>query len=222
MRLSRLAAPLACALAAAAGAAPARDARLLDPANDELVARAFVPSPEQRVGEVRLVRRGDANVVQTLLYTKVASRAVAEIRRKERAGWPDGPGRTDSLRYVEALEEVQRRLFREIAAKGPGADRRQQLWIEFVLAPRDAWVAIGSFEMEGAGDSLRVTAREALATLAPARAYVRRNMALIAADAFGARGEALARLLAPLALVDPAAAAPAPAPGASDRREGAP
>jgi hypothetical protein len=211
VRLSRLAAPLACALAAGAAAAePARDGHLLDAAADEVVARAFVPSPEQRVGEVRLVRRGDANVVQTLLYTKVASRAVAEIRAKELAGWPDGPGRADALRYVEALEAIQRRLWQAILARGPGADRRQRIWIEFVLAPRDALVAIGSFEMEGSGDAVRVTARETLATLAPARSYVRRSMALIAADSFHARGEALSKLLAPLALVDPAAAGAGP------------
>jgi len=209
VRLSLLAGLLAGALAAAAAAAePARDARLLDPAADEVVARAYVPSPEQRMGEVRLVRRGGANVVQTLLYTKVASRAVAEIRKKELASWPEGPGRADALRYLEALEAIQQRLWKAVAAAGEGADRRQKLWIEFVLAPREALVALGSFEMESASGEVRVTAREALATLALAREYVRLNMALIAADSFHVEGEALAKLLAPLALVDPGAASP--------------
>jgi hypothetical protein len=87
---------------------------------------------------VRLVRRGDYDVVQTLLYTKVLSRVVAEIRKKELAGWPDGPGHAESLRYVEALESVRRTIWNRMPRDSKTADRRQKLWIEFVLAERAA------------------------------------------------------------------------------------
>lgn len=199
----RLSAILAWLLAgsAAAGAAepvPARIAARLDARSDEVVARSFVPAPERRVGEVRLIRRGDANVVQTLLYTKVMSRVVGEIRRKELAGWPEDPGRAQALRYVEALAAVQQRLWREALARGPAGDRRQKLWIEFLVAPEVALVAIGGFEMETRDGEVRVVTREPIAVLEPPRDWVLRDMRLIAADAFRVEGEALDALLAPL------------------------
>ena len=68
---------LSCAIAAASAAeplVPPRFAKLLDAAHDAVLKSGFVPSPEQKVGEVRLIRRGDADVVQTLLYTKILAR----------------------------------------------------------------------------------------------------------------------------------------------------
>jgi hypothetical protein len=200
VRLSALAA-LALLAGAAAGAEAPLPARLLarlDPGADEVVARSFVPSAERPVGEVRLVRRGDANVAQTLLYTKVLSRVVGEIRRKELANWPDGPGRADALRYVEALESVRERAWSEVAARGVHGDRRQKVWIEFVVAAREALVAIGTFEMDERGGEIRVLRREPLVALELSRDYVLGNMRLIAADSFHVEGDALAALLAPL------------------------
>ena len=94
------------AAAAAETVVPARLAPLFDASHDELVRQTVVPSPEQKVGAVRLLRRGGYEVVQTLLYTKVLSRVVAEIRKKELASWSDGPGHDDSQRYMEALEDA--------------------------------------------------------------------------------------------------------------------
>jgi len=223
MRLSGLLPLLSCffaAVAPAADALPPRHAALLDAAADELLARSDVPSPEQRVGEVRLIRRGDANVVQTLLVTKLLSRVVGEIRRKELANWPEGPGHEDALRYVDALGAVQRTLWGRLRAAEPASDRRQRMWIEFVLAPGASLVAIGgfgAFEMEEPGGELRVPRRETLAVLEPSRDYVRRNMRLIAADSFHVEGAALASLLGPLELLREAASDP-PGAGASDRQ----
>ena len=209
MRLSRLAALLAAGAAAAAAEPdlPPRLAARLDPRADELVASIRVPSGDRPVGEVRLIRRGDANVVQTLLYTKVLSRVVAEIRKKELANWPEPPGRDDALRYVEALEATQGRLWKQLP-QDPEADRRQKMWIEFVLAPDAAFVAVGGFEMDPAADPVRVTARQALEWLEPSRGYVRENMRLIAADSFHVEGAALEERLAPLALLRGAGAPP--------------
>ena len=187
----------------------------LDARADEIVARSYVPSEERRVGEVRLVRRGDANVVQTLLYTKVLSRVVGEIRKKELANWPEGPGRADALRYVEALDAVQKRVFREISKREPKGDRRQKLWVEFLVAPRTALVAIGSFEIETRGGEVRVVEREPIVVLEASREYVVRNMRLIAADSFKVEGEALRALLAPLEWLR---GDPVPARGSQGRR----
>lgn len=179
---------LALLLVLVAGAANAGDA-LLDPGNDQVVRRTFVPSPEQKVGEVRIARRGDARVVQTLLYSKVLSRVIAEIRKKEDANWPPGtPGHDDAVRYGEALSRVQKQIWERMPKDEAVRDRRQTMWIEFVLAPKRAFVAMGAFEMTEAGGEVTVVKREVLEQLDLSRAYVERNMALIEADAFG--GEA--------------------------------
>jgi hypothetical protein len=204
MRLMCLLPLLGClwsAAAVAVDAAPTRRAEPPDAAVDEVVARSYVPSPERRVGEVRLLRRGDANVVQTLLYTKLLRRVVGEIRQKELENWPEGPGRADALRYVEALSAVQQQLWGRLLASEPLRDRRQKLWIEFVLTPDTSLVSIGAFEMDEVGGEVRVRRREALAVLEPSRAYVLRNMRLIAADSFQLQGDALRSLLEPLELL---------------------
>ena len=162
------------------------DDALLDGARDRVVRHAFVPSPEQKVGEVRIVQRGDAQVVQTLLYSKILSRVVSEIRKKEAANWPpDAPGHADAVRYGEALEQVQKQIWERMPRNEAVADRRQKMWIEFVLAPQRALVAIGAFEMEETGGEVKVVKRETLALQEPSREYVERNMRLIEVDAFG-------------------------------------
>ena len=200
-----LVACLDVALASADPVVPVRLASLFDSSHDELVRQTFVPSQEEKVGEVRLLRRGQYEVVQTLLYTKVLARVVAEIRKKELAGWPDGPGHDESLRYVEALESVRRTIWNRMPRDSKTADRRQKLWIEFVLAERTAAVAIGAFEMEDgiddAGGGVRVRAREPLVVLEPSRAYVHRNMRLIAADSFHVEEAALGAVLESLRLL---------------------
>jgi hypothetical protein len=183
---------------ATAGAAFAQEA-LLEAGADRLIARVEVPSPAQRVGEVRLVKRGDADVVQTLLYSKVLSRVVAEIRAKEAANWPPGrEGHDDMKAYVEALDRVRKRIWDEQPKDERRADRRQRMLIEFVLGERDALVAVGSFEMEETEAAPRITSRRVDVVLEPAREYVRRNMRLIAADSFHREGADLDALLAPL------------------------
>jgi hypothetical protein len=204
MRLTRLLPLLACFWGAetlAVDAASTRSPAPLEAAADEVLARSYVPSPERRVGEVRLIRRGDANVVQTLLYTKVLRRVVAEIRAKELDNWPEGPGHADALRYVEALSAVQKQIWGRLLATEPARDRRQKLWIEFVLTPAASRASIGAFEMDETDAELLVVRREPLALLELSRDYVLRNMRLIAADAFHVEGDALRSLLEPLVLL---------------------
>ncbi len=171
-------------------------------AEDVVVTKAYVPSSDRRVGEVRIVQRGDAAVIQTLLYTSLLRRAVDAIHDKEDANWPaDRPGHADALRYLAALDAQAARV---LAAPAPD-DRRRRLLIEFVLEGANASVIVGDFDMEGAADDVRVTARRPVETLAPSPDYVKRNMRLIVADAFDLPLDGIAPVLGPLA---PTLAAP--------------
>jgi hypothetical protein len=160
---------------------PPRLAAWLDIQNDQLVRKAFVPNPAQRIGEVRIIRRADATVVETLIYSKVPSRVIGEIRKKELANWP---GNADAAAYLEALEKVQKTVEGSLPGERRGADRRHKIWIDFVLAPEAAFIAMGSFESEVRNGKLEVVSRETLAVLEPSREYVERNQRLIAADSF--------------------------------------
>jgi hypothetical protein len=184
--------------AAEVSVAPALAPALVD-AGERRWARTDVPDAVRKVGEVRLVTRGDADVVETILYTTLLRRAVREIRHKEMANWPPGAsGHDDAERYVAALERVQQALD-ERADTSQSPDRRRRLLIEFVLLPRQAAIVLSRFESVGdEGADVHVTAREDLAVLEPSRAYVRRNMRLIVGDSFEVQGEALDRLLSPL------------------------
>lgn len=201
--MTRMVAGLAC-LVASLALAPVRaqDAALLDAGADRTIERVFVPSPEQKVGEVRLILRGDANVVQTLLYTKVLSRVVGEIRKKEMANWPaDRAGHADARRYVDALGSVQKQIWKRMPRDQRLDDRRQRMIIEFVLGEGAAVVMIGAFDMTESGGEVRVTRREPIVTFAPPRDYVKRNMRLIVADSFAGDDAKVASLLAPMRLL---------------------
>lgn len=175
---------------------------LLDASADKTVARAFVPSPEQKVGEVRLIVRGNVNVVQTLLYTKVLSRVVGEIRKKESANWPaDRANHADAMRYMDALEQAQKTIWGRMPKDKQVDDRRQRMIIEFALSQGSGVVMIGAYDMNESGGEVKVVRREPLVTLDLPREYVKRNMQLIVADSFDAADAKLDSLLEPLTLL---------------------
>lgn len=201
---------LVCALPARAeSVVPPQLAPLLDATHDRVAQRAFVPSPEQKVGEVRLIRRGDAEVVQTLLYSKLLARVVAEIRKKELANWSAGrPGHEDALRYVAMLDAVQKQIWDRMPRDEVGADRRQKVGIEFVLTKSAALVVVGAIAIDESQGDVRVLRFEPLAAFEPSRGYAQRNMRLIAADSFHVEGAAQGALLAPFPLLQPGEAKP--------------
>jgi hypothetical protein len=192
---------VAAAVAWAGGLPPlSTDAR-----GDVVAARVAVPSAERKQGEVRLVTRGEATVVQTLLATKALSRVVAEIRKKEEGNWPaDAPGRDDMVRYLAAIEGAAGELAarRDAAA---GADRRLRLVIELVVSRDAAGVVVGEFTGSEVDGRLEPTGRREMAVRPLGRPYVVRNMRLVLADAFGVPDAELSRLgpLGPLAEADP-------------------
>jgi hypothetical protein len=156
---------------------------------DEVLARTPVPNAESPVGEVRLLRRGDATVVQTLLVTRLLARVTGEIRTKEERNWPAGvAGHDDMATYVEALtaaaEQLRASLPAVDARNVADADRRLRLLVELVASPSSAGVEIAEFASVAEERPYDVASRRTLAAPAVGRAYVLRNMRLILADAF--------------------------------------
>jgi len=171
---------LSLLVAARAAATPAA-LPVFDAATDRVVVRRVVPDEIRRQGEVRLVTRGEATVVQTLLATKVLRRVVAEIRKKEERNWPAGrTGHDDMVRYVEALAATASELE---AAEGD-EDHRYRLLIELVAGADRGGIVIGEFQGDEVDGALRPTSARIITTVPADRHYLLRNMRLILADAF--------------------------------------
>lgn len=211
-------------LAALAAATPARCAEsaalapaLLQADADQVLSRIVVPDPARRVGEVRLLSRAGAVVVQTLLSTKVLARVVGEIRKKEESAWPPGSRwHADSERYLGALQALQHELESRRTTVA-WAERRYRALIEFIADDSSAGVVVGTWDGREVDGALEPTARSASAPLALGRDYVLRNMRLILIDSFHMADADLERLgaLGPLrgvAASAPAATPPPPGP----------
>ena len=169
--------------AAVAGAAAPPPTVPTDAAVDRVVKRTDVPDATRKVGEVRLVQRGDAIVVQTLLATKVMSRVLAEIRKKETGNWPaDRPGHDDMERYLTAIDKNAETL--RGARDAADGDRRVRLAIELVATKDAEGLVLATFAGDETGGFLAPTDRRVLETVALGRPYVVRNMRLILSDAF--------------------------------------
>lgn len=149
--------------------------RLVSPSSDHVRAETAVPDEERQVGEVRLLSRGTARVVQTRLQTRILARVVAEIAAKERLHWDDD---TESAAYVAALDMARRRI-ESRSTPDSGSERRRQLWIEFVVDGEEGWIFLGTVQPQG-GEPVR----ELLSVLRPRLDYVARNQRLILADSF--------------------------------------
>jgi len=154
---------------------------LSDASADKVLATAEIPDSTRKVGEVRLLARGNAVVVQTLLSTKLLSRVIAEIRKKEESNWP--PDDASVVSYAAALDAARQ----TVEKRDPGAawdDRRRRMLIEFAADSGNAVVIVGTFRFAKDGSDTTPHDREVFSALALPRAYVLRNMRLILADSF--------------------------------------
>ena len=154
----------------------------------KVYARTAVPDETRKVGEVKLLQRDGATVVETVLVTKVIERVVAEIRQKDERGWPPGSdGRDDMERYTAALAEAARTLRARMppadARNANDASRRARLLIDFRATADKAEVELAEFDSTDAAP-FEPTVRRSLTILDLDRAYVLRNMRLILADSF--------------------------------------
>lgn len=158
-----------------------------------------VPKEPPHQGEVRVVRRGSTQVVQTLLYSKVMIRVVGAIERKESSAWPKGEdGSQDSRRYVaelrQAYQTVKQRAREKQKAEGK-KERFLQLGIEFVLDKDNSYVALYLPALTRDEERLELHGQELLKKLPLSRHYVQKNMQLIVQDSFEVDAGAAASLL---------------------------
>ena len=173
-------------LVAAAGLVVAAALTVAVAADDVELAWTAVPSEARRHGEVRVVRRGDETVVQTVLSSRVLRQVARKIADKERHNWPVGaPGHDDAERYVAALASAIEALS-PVPEGASGEARRRTLLIEFVDGPHGPRVVMGEPQVAGdAAGRLRVEAVRPILVLEPPVEYVVRNQRLIVEDSFG-------------------------------------
>jgi hypothetical protein len=165
---------------------------LLDRSNDQILERRPITSRGRRHGEVRVIGRGDAVVIQTLLSSKVLKRVVAGIRDRELESWPpEQEGHAAALSYLAALDAATKAAQarspkpHEKASTGTTntRDRRRSLLIEFILSKTRHGVVIAHPELldEPSGELTLTGVRDERALDVP-RPFVERDMKLIAKD----------------------------------------
>lgn len=157
-----------------------------DATQEFTIARAFIPSAQNRHGEVRLVRRGGEHAVQTLLCSAQLRRGIKAIRNKEQAAWPpDRPGHADSCHYLEGLKSAEER-----ALQSPPDERgRFRLLVECVSDGAAARVKLGLPKVEEAPDGFHVRSVEPIGEVDVSPEYAARAMDLMMESAFSGEDE---------------------------------
>ena len=159
-------------------------------AGDRVIARTYLPSAERIHGELVLAQRGEALVMETLLYSNSLRRGADRIRKKELYYWPAGrAGAEDSARYLQALDQAKRHVLERFEHAAPGdagaaRDPRPRLQIEFVLDGAAAKVVFYDVEVDATKSGFVVHDRRPIVTLDASPGYVARAIRNQAQDGF--------------------------------------
>ncbi len=165
---------------------------------ETLIWRAPIPANPPYQGEVRLIRRDSALVMQTILNSKVLRHVVAAIQKKELRDWPeDREGWIDSRRYSDELYRVYESI-QARAKKRKRSDRYLNLLIEFILQERHSFVALYEPTLSKSGDQFSVQEKEVLKKMNTSRAYIYKNLQEIARDSFQLEEQEVLKLLQPM------------------------
>jgi predicted RND superfamily exporter protein len=127
---------------------------MLQESGEDLPVRsAPIPVQPPHVGELKLLKRGTAVVLQTDLETTLLRRVLAAISAKEQQRWPaESAGHAAMLDYLRLLRDAGTAAEARVADKPVGSDRKRRLQIEFIAAPPVFYVAF--FLPEEAGRKL--------------------------------------------------------------------
>ena len=166
---------------------------------DTLLRRAPVPDKPPYQGEVRLLRRDSALVMQTVLNSKVLRQVVAAISKKELKEWPeDRDGWLDSRRYTDQLFLAYEAVRNRAKDRTDRDDRHLGLLIEFVLDERHSTVAFYLPTVARVDEHFTIEKRELLHKLKTSRTYLINNMLAIARDSFQGADRDIMNLMQPL------------------------
>ncbi len=162
-------------------------------AEEPWLARAFIPSSNSVHGEVRLLKRGDAACVQTLLYSKFLRRGLYEMTKQERKAWPEGlPCCDASSNYLADLDSA-----RVVVMAEPTEDTNalRRMLIEFTFSSSGATYALGAMNLEGPAAALQVVQPRMHVTRTAHPYYISRAMYLMGEQGFGLADAPLEALL---------------------------
>ena len=152
---------------------------------DQIVRRVVVPSRDQPQGEVRLIRRHNLLVVQTLLSSRILKRVVAAIDAKERRHWPEAhEGHVASSRYREELFRATEKAWEFFRQRGNRDETRQTLAIEFILGNEKSLIALSLPQIAGEYGTLRLIDKLPVKVWRVSGDYVRENALEIIKDSF--------------------------------------
>jgi len=168
--------------------------------SEVVIHRAPVPDKPPYQGEVRLVRRDSALVVQTVLKSKVMRHLIAAIRKKELGAWPENhDGWLDSRHYGDSLYQAYETLQARQKNSEKSRSRYLQLLIEFVLEERHSYVAFYEPTLTQDADRLDIQEKDLLKKLKVSRGYAYNNMQVILQDSFKLDAKAVLELMRPVA-----------------------
>ncbi len=158
---------------------------------ERLIAAEVVPHKKPH-GEVRLLLRDDAVVLQTILYSKILKRVISAIQRKENNFWPDSKaGHSDSQRYIDTLAQNFAEIWAGFKQRKESEERRQGMLIEFVLGEKTARIEIFAPALSGQPGSLKILERRSLKRLEVSRRYAIGALVEISRDSLGLSEQAL-------------------------------
>ena len=166
---------------------------------DSVIWRAPIPAEPPHQGEVRLIRRDSALVMQTILNSKVLKHVIAAIQKKELRAWPeDREGWVDSRRYSDELYRAYEAVRRGAKDREDKEDRHLRLMIEFVLEERRSFVIFYVPTLTVRGEQYSVQEKKALKKLITSRGYLYNNLREIVRDSFQLDEKEALKLMQPI------------------------
>lgn len=166
---------------------------------DSVIWRAPIPAEPPHQGEVRLIRRDSALVMQTILNSKVLKHVIAAIQKKELRAWPeDREGWVDSRRYSDELYRAYEVVLTDTKDREDKADRHLRLMIEFVLEERRSFVIFYVPTLTVRGEQYSVQEKKALKKLITSRGYLYNNLREIVRDSFQLDEKEALKLMQPI------------------------
>jgi hypothetical protein len=159
------------------GVAPAHAEDETPSVATQIMARAYVPNRTIPQGEVRLVQRDGAAVVQSVLHTRFGKLAKKRITDKELKNWGD---HRDATSYISAVEDA----FNEYEKCRSAEGNQMALVIDFVDGPVSARVEFSFVHVSREKHGFDIRPSTIWRSLPVTRDYLRKDQEYILADAF--------------------------------------